>query len=61
MAPTKIDIAGLYAIFAPSLRGALATRQSSTFFVAYWIASRSLSSGAHLRDRVARNDKTPLS
>jgi hypothetical protein len=27
-----------------------------TFFVAAWIASRSLSSGAHSRDPLARND-----
>src|SRR5467141_3239676 len=27
-----------------------------TFFCARWIASRSLSSGAHLRDPLARND-----
>jgi hypothetical protein len=33
----------------------------SCFLVASWIASRSLSSGAHSRDRLARNDdlKTP--
>jgi hypothetical protein len=42
---------------ATSLRGAQATKQSS--FVSFnqsWIASRSLSSGAHSRDPVARND-----
>ena len=40
----------------PSLRGALATKQSSFPHVALWIASRSLSSGAHSRDPLARND-----
>src|SRR5260370_25502675 len=40
----------------PSLRGA--ERRSNPFFLsaARWIASRSLSSGAHSRDPVARND-----
>jgi hypothetical protein len=40
----------------PSLRGA--KRRSNPFFlyVARWIASRSLSSGAHSRDPLARND-----
>jgi hypothetical protein len=39
-----------------SLRGA--KRRSNPFFlfVVRWIASRSLSSGAHSRDPVARND-----
>jgi hypothetical protein len=32
-----------------------ATKQSS-FSLSFWIASRSLSSGAHSRDPVARND-----
>jgi hypothetical protein len=36
-------------------KGALATKQS-TFLVTFWIASRSLSSGAHSRDPLARND-----
>jgi hypothetical protein len=40
----------------PSLRGALATKQSSSCFVALWIASRSLPSGARSRDPLARND-----
>jgi hypothetical protein len=40
----------------PSLRGA--KRRSNPFFLyaARWIASRSLSSGAHSRDPLARND-----
>jgi hypothetical protein len=38
------------------LRGAQATKQSSLRLVSLWIASRSLSSGAHSRDPVARND-----
>src|SRR3954468_21560604 len=38
-----------------SLRGALATKQSSRT-AGLWIASRSLSSGAHSRDPLARND-----
>src|ERR1700676_2153373 len=42
--------------FSPSLRGALATKQS--ICVVRWIASRSLSSGAHSRDPLARNDGT---
>jgi hypothetical protein len=33
-----------------------ATKQSSLFLLP-WIASRSLSSGAHLRDPLARNDE----
>jgi hypothetical protein len=52
----------------PSLRGALlsaearlrakadATKQSSFCAAVIWIASRSLSSGAHSRDPLARND-----
>src|SRR5712672_3080311 len=46
----------LFEIRAPSLRGA--KRRSNPFFLyaARWIASRSLSSGAHSRDPVARND-----
>jgi hypothetical protein len=40
----------------PSLRGALATKQSSFCAAAIWIASRSLSSCAHSRDPLARND-----
>jgi hypothetical protein len=42
--------------FTPSLRGALATTQSSRAH-GFWIASRSLSSGAHSRDPLARNDR----
>jgi hypothetical protein len=42
-----------------SLRGALATKQS-IFVVRQWIASRSLSSGAHSRDPLARNDGSRL-
>src|SRR6266403_2069705 len=46
----------LFEIRAPSLRGA--ERRSNPYFLcaARWIASRSLSSGAHSRDPVARND-----
>ena len=40
----------------PSLRGATATKQSMPPLAAPWIASRSLSSGAHSRDPLARND-----
>jgi hypothetical protein len=40
----------------PSLRGALATKQSIARQAERWIASRSLSSGAHSRDPLARND-----
>src|SRR5438132_1678135 len=43
-------------LYQPSLRGALATKQSISPHAAPWIASRSLSSGAHSRDPVARND-----
>ena len=32
------DVASLFAASAPSLRGALATKQSSSCFVAFWIA-----------------------
>src|SRR5581483_9875263 len=39
-----------------SLRGAQATKQSSSGLLRFWIASRSLSSGAHSRDPFARND-----
>src|SRR5690349_6086811 len=42
-----------------SLRGALATKQSIAPQVEAWIASRSLSSGAHSRDPLARNDEQP--
>src|SRR6266436_3944667 len=43
--------------FSASLRGAIATKQSSPPRVAIWIASRSLSSGARSRDPLARNDE----
>src|SRR3984893_9366492 len=43
-------------MLTPSLRGALATQQSSFLCAAPWIAPRSLSSGAHSRDPLARND-----
>jgi hypothetical protein len=43
------------ALLNSSLRGALATKQSS-LPVSLWIASRSLSSGALSRDPLARND-----
>src|SRR4029077_9351810 len=39
-----------------SLRGVVATKQSILSFAARWIASRSISSGAHSRDALARND-----
>ena len=35
---------------------ATAAKQSGSCFVACWIAARSLSSGAHSRDPLARND-----
>jgi hypothetical protein len=38
------------------LQGATATKQSIPPLAARWIASRSLSSGAHSRDPLARND-----
>jgi hypothetical protein len=41
----------------PSLREAIATKQSTPKQAAVWIASRSLSSGAHSRDPLARNDE----
>ena len=45
---------------APSLRGA--ERRSNPFFLceARRIASRSLASGAHSRDPLARNDGSPV-
>jgi hypothetical protein len=43
---------------ATSLRGAKRRSNPSFFPVVLWIASRSLSSGAHSRDPVARNDDT---
>ena len=46
-------------IGATSLRGAQRTKQSMIVAaVGFWIASRSLSSGAHSRDPLARNDGT---
>src|SRR6476660_1363582 len=42
-------------IGATSSRGAQATKQSTLTFAERWIASRSLSSGAHSRDPLARN------
>jgi hypothetical protein len=42
-------------VHRPSLRGAEATKQSSLSGY-FWIASRSLSSGAHTRDPLARNE-----
>src|SRR5260221_2433571 len=38
------------------VQGSEATKQSIFLYVAEWIASRSLSSGAHSRDPAARND-----
>jgi hypothetical protein len=45
-----------------TLRGAKRLSNPSFPFVAAWIASRSLSSGAHSRDPLARNDggKNPV-
>jgi hypothetical protein len=40
----------------PSLQGAKRRRNPFFLRVATWIASQSLSSGAHSRDPVARND-----
>src|SRR5580692_11399020 len=42
--------------YFPSLRGAKATKQSRVMSSLHWIASWSLSSGAHSRDPLARND-----
>src|SRR5260370_10701967 len=42
--------------FVSSLRGAVATKQSTLGFGDPWIASRSPSSGAQSRDPLARND-----
>src|SRR3977135_2981817 len=50
------ELSLLFEIRLPSLRGALATKQSILPYAARWIASRSLSSGAHSRDPLARND-----
>jgi hypothetical protein len=38
-------------------KGAKATKQSSSPESKFWIASRNLSSGAHSRDPLARNDE----
>jgi hypothetical protein len=43
----------------PSLRGAMRRSNPAFFLAALWIASRSLSSGAHSRDPFARNDGFP--
>src|SRR3979490_428814 len=50
------ELSLLFEIRPPSLRGA--KRRSNPCFLcaARWIASRSLSSGAHSRDPLARND-----
>jgi hypothetical protein len=42
-------------LLAGPMTGA-ATKQSTFIVAALWIASRSLSSGAHSRDPLARND-----
>src|ERR1700731_2876830 len=61
MMMTSKDVSAMsYSLFATrmlssSLRGALATKQAS-LPASHWIASRSLSSGAHSRDPLARND-----
>src|SRR5258708_23535034 len=49
-----------YGTPSPSLRGALATKQSKlcTCVSQSWIASRSLSSGARSRDPLARNGES---
>src|SRR5882762_3617061 len=56
MTAQHLDCLWLCEIRLPSLRGA--ERRSNPFFLyaARWIASRSPSSGAHLRDPLARND-----
>src|SRR5258706_7266006 len=46
---------------ATSLRGAKRRSNPLFLYVARWIASRSLSSGAHSRDPLARNDGLQLS
>jgi hypothetical protein len=48
--------AGMQICILTSLRGAKATKQSILSRCDSWIASRSLSSGAHSRDPLARND-----
>jgi len=52
---------GVANVCLPSLRGA--KRRSNPFFLcaARWIASQSLSSGAHSRDPLARNDGFKIS
>jgi hypothetical protein len=50
---------GVAEIGATSLRGAK-RRSNPVFLAAPWIASRSLSSGAHSRDPLARNDGAGL-
>ena len=47
---------GLRDVAASSLRGATRRSNPSVLCAARWIASRSLSSGAHSRDPLARND-----
>jgi hypothetical protein len=49
------DHFGLIGIVTPSLRAAK-RRSNPVFSCGFWIASRSLSSGAHSRDPLARND-----
>ena len=53
---SRRETAESYLELEPSLRGA--QRRNNPFFLcaARWIASRSLSSGAHSRDPLARND-----
>jgi hypothetical protein len=52
-----VTVMGASSHVFPSLRGATATKQSTFPLAAAWIASRSLSSGAHSRDPLARNDE----
>src|SRR3979490_1758021 len=50
------ELSLLFEIRLPSLRGAKRRSNPCFLYAARWIASRSLSSGAHLRDPLARND-----
>src|SRR5712671_3796747 len=56
MTAQHLDCLWLFEIRKPSLRGAERRSNPSFLCAARWIASRSLSSGAHLRDPLARND-----
>src|SRR5712672_2558515 len=50
------ELSLLFEIRVPSLRGAKRRSNPCFLYAARWIASRSPSSGAHLRDPLARND-----